>query len=514
MVAFTGSAAVGAAIYKQGAQISPSRGGLRATLAEMGGKNPILVFSDADVDEAVVGILGSAFGHSNQKCSAASRILIQRSIYDRVRNRLVEGAASLRAGPADQPGVVVTPLIDEEARERVLDAGKRAATEGTIALAAEPPAPDSTLLTPLLVEIPAARAKTASTTQQEIFGPVLALVPFRDEAEAIALANDTRYALTAGVFSRSPATISRVVAALDAGNVYVNRPTTGARVGVEPFGGHKLSGTGPKAGGSDYLWAFVTARAAQKTVGRPPEGSLDAPEQEMRPWSEPPENRARALASAVALLAGDLKSQWTAATTGAKKDATDATFQLLRHLLQQIPEIELPEPTIALPGQQTSINWDTPRGCGIIVADDGGSLTGLAGMLCGALLAGNGAIVCVSGRRRAAAGLLVRALLQAGVPAESLIEAEAGVRLPSIAELPNVTFAAVDAGLALTQYIYMLLADASATGEAPLLKALLTSNDGPGIGEPGFLRRFALPKTVAIRTLHLGADLELPDTRE
>jgi hypothetical protein len=88
------------------------------------------------------------------------------------------------------------------------------------------------------------------------------------------------------------------------------------------------------------------------------------------------------------------------------------------------------------------------------------------------------------------------------------------VRLPSIAELPNVTFAAVDAGLALTQYIYMLLADASATGEAPLLKALITSNDGPGIGEPGFLRRFALPKTVAIRTLHLGADLELPDTRE
>ncbi|HTE87097.1 MAG TPA: aldehyde dehydrogenase family protein [Dehalococcoidia bacterium] len=436
MVAFTGSAAVGTSIYQKGSRVRPRRGGLRATLAEMGGKNPILVFPDADLDGAVVGILRSAFGHSNQKCSAASRILIHRHIYDQLRRRLIEGAASLRAGPADEPGVVVTPLIDEEARDRVLAAGRLAASEGHVILPSQhSAAPNSTLVTPLLVEISAAHASAANTTQDEIFGPILALIPLRDEQQAIELANDTRYALTAGVFSRSPATIARVTSRLDAGSVYVNRPTTGARVGVEPFAGHRLSGTGPKAGGGDYLWAFVTSRAGYVPGRRTPDGSTPRDASSPRSWPSPPATRAQAIRAAAALLGGDWRVQWRSAASADGDSTPGATLDLIRLLLGQVGEIARSETTIALPGQQTHLQWDRPRGCGLIAADAASSLSTLAGFIAAALLAGNGALVARSRRHRAAASLLIRALQQARVPHKSIALANDDVSLAPVAGL-------------------------------------------------------------------------------
>jgi predicted delta-1-pyrroline-5-carboxylate dehydrogenase group 2 len=511
MVAFTGSAAVGQSIYKQGSRIAPRRGGLRTTLAEMGGKNAILVFPDADMDEAVVGVLRSAFGHANQKCSAASRVLIHRTVYSRLRDRLIDGASSLRRGPADEPGAFITPLIDAEARNRVVAATRQAAFEGKVLLPAAPEAVESNLLSPVLVEVPPDSAATAATTQREIFGPVLALIPFETEDQALAIANDTQYALTAGVYSRSPSTITRVSAGLDAGNVYVNRPTTGARVGVEPFGGHRLSGTGPKAGGPDYLWAFVTSKADWSEGVRLENGSTDFGAQ-LAPWKATPVARARAVAAAFDALANASYTEWEAAT--AFIGGTEGSIEAARHLLQQADEIVRPEPTTQLPGQQTYLRWDTPRGCGAVVAGAECPPRDLVAFVVAALLAGNGVAVVAARPVRSASGVLVRCLRAAGVPPTSLLLSGESINLDTLFRQPNVTFAAVRADLALARQVYELLANASAMPGSPWLKALITLADGPSVEESGFLRRFALPKTVAIRTLHLGADLELPITGE
>jgi RHH-type proline utilization regulon transcriptional repressor/proline dehydrogenase/delta 1-pyrroline-5-carboxylate dehydrogenase len=506
MVAFTGSRAVGTLIHREGTRVQPARGGLRATVAEMGGKNPIVVFPDADLDEAVVGILISAFGHANQKCSAASRVLIHRDIYGRLCRRLVEGAASLPSGPADDPGTVITPLIDAEARARVEQAAATARAEGRLLL--DDLARPGPALGPELVEIPPSRAATARTTQEEIFGPVLALIPFRDEQEAVRIANNTSYALTGGIFSRSPGTVQRMTAALDVGNLYVNRPITGARVGVEPFGGHRLSGTGPKAGGSEYLWAFVTSRAGYRPDGLLPSGADRLAEGAVQPWADPPSERGDVVRAARATLNGEWRDRWQAAHPGG--DAA-ASVRMLDHLLERLPEIAAPQPTVPLPGQQTAVRWDTPRGCGLVIVDSDASTANLVALIIGALMAGNGVIIVPDRQRRRLVELLLAALQRAGLPAGAARLAPEGFDIAAAVALPRVTFAAVDLGEGAARQLYRLLGDASATPEAPYLKALIALADGPAPDEPGFLRRFALPKTVAVRTLHLGADLELVD---
>jgi RHH-type proline utilization regulon transcriptional repressor/proline dehydrogenase/delta 1-pyrroline-5-carboxylate dehydrogenase len=516
MVAFTGSRTVGAAIYREGCRVVPARGGLRATVAEMGGKNAILVFPDADLDEAVVGILQSAFGHANQKCSAASRVLIQDAIYDRLRQRLVEGADSLPSGPADAPGTLITPLIDDEARARVGKAASRARVEGHVLLddltRAQPPASG-----PVLAEFTAQQSATAQTTQEEIFGPVLALIPFRNEREAVRIANGTPYALTAGVFSRSPATVARVTAALDAGNIYVNRPVTGARVGVEPFGGHKLSGTGPKAGGADYLWAFVTRRQrfrsgcrssfdtigkSEAVGGRAASGEVRA----VRRWSAPPSLRGEIVGNALTHLRQDTTA---GPGPGEGRPTPDSRYPI--EILRRLDEIARPQPTLRLAGQQSVVRWDRPRGCGLVLTDAGASDESLLALVVGSLLAGNGVVVRPEPTQRSLIARLFESLRRFGVPDGVAILAPESFDAASGVALPQVTFAAVDLCEDETRAVYRLLADASAMPESPYLEALITLADGPAPDQPGFLRRFALPKTVAVRTLHLGADLELID---
>ena len=236
----------------------------------------------------------SAFGHANQKCSAASRVLVADSVYATIRDRLVEAARSLRSGPADAPETQINPVIDAEARARLMRDAQTARTECEVLLDRfEEAAGDGELsLGPLVVELPAARAQAARTTTEELFGPILALIPFATEEEAYAVANGTDYGLTAGIFSRSPATIERASRAIEAGNVYANRAITAARVGVEPFGGMKMSGTGPKAGDSDYLWAFVRRTDAPSDdpgarLPAPSDVTTPAPELPSSGWDAP-----------------------------------------------------------------------------------------------------------------------------------------------------------------------------------------------------------------------------------
>jgi RHH-type proline utilization regulon transcriptional repressor/proline dehydrogenase/delta 1-pyrroline-5-carboxylate dehydrogenase len=264
MIAFTGSREVGLRIWESAGQTRPGQLELKRVVCEMGGKNGVIVDSDADLDEAIVDTIYSAFGYQGQKCSACSRLIVLEENYDRVVKRLVEAAASLRVGNPETPGIMVGPVIDETAYRRQLEMIEIGKKEATLAFQGTVPAEGffvpPTIFTGVTPEMRLAR--------EEIFGPVLSVMKARDLDEAIRVANDTDYALTAGFFSRSPANIERVKAELVAGNVYINRSCTGAVVGRHPFGGFKMSGGGTKAGGGDYLLQFMVPRVVTENIMR------------------------------------------------------------------------------------------------------------------------------------------------------------------------------------------------------------------------------------------------------
>jgi RHH-type proline utilization regulon transcriptional repressor/proline dehydrogenase/delta 1-pyrroline-5-carboxylate dehydrogenase len=268
LVAFTGSRAVGLAINRRAAETSASgTRHVKRVIVEMGGKNAIIVDADADLDEAVAGVVTSAFGYQGQKCSACSRCIVLDSVYDAFLNRLIEAARSLKLGPAEDPSAKVGPVIDAEAAERIRGYIKLGATEGREVLAVDPgPLTERGYF--VGPHIFADVKPDSRLAQEEIFGPVLAVIRAADLDEALRIANNTDYALTAGIFSRSPEHLDRAARELLAGNVYLNRGITGALVNRQPFGGFKLSGIGDKAGGPDYLLQFVVERTITENTLR------------------------------------------------------------------------------------------------------------------------------------------------------------------------------------------------------------------------------------------------------
>jgi len=265
MIAFTGSREVGLRIWESAGKTRPGQRELKRVVCEMGGKNAVIVDSDADLDETIVDTIYSAFGYQGQKCSACSRLIVLEENYDRVMQRLLAAAASLRVGNPEEPGITVGPVIDQTAYRRIQEIIESGKTEATLAFQATKIPENGYFIPPTIFT----GVKPEMTLSQcEIFGPVLSVLKARDLDDAIRIANDTDYALTAGFFSRSPANIERVKAELVAGNVYVNRSCTGAVVGRHPFGGFKMSGGGTKAGGSDYLLNFLVPRAVTENIMR------------------------------------------------------------------------------------------------------------------------------------------------------------------------------------------------------------------------------------------------------
>ncbi|MEY2479643.1 MAG: RHH-type transcriptional regulator, proline utilization regulon repressor / proline dehydrogenase [Verrucomicrobiota bacterium] len=265
LIAFTGSREVGLRIWESAGKTREGQRELKRVVCEMGGKNAVIVDSDADLDEAIVDSIYSAFGYQGQKCSALSRLIVLEENYDRVMERLLSAAGSLRVGNPEDPGITVGPVIDETSYKRIQNFIAIGKTEATLAFQAkEVPAEGFFIPPTIFTDVkPSMRLSC-----EEIFGPVLSVLKVRDLDEAIAVANDTDYALTGGFFSRSPANIERVKAELVAGNVYINRSCTGAVVGRHPFGGFKMSGGGTKAGGEDYLLQFLLPRVVTENIMR------------------------------------------------------------------------------------------------------------------------------------------------------------------------------------------------------------------------------------------------------
>jgi RHH-type proline utilization regulon transcriptional repressor/proline dehydrogenase/delta 1-pyrroline-5-carboxylate dehydrogenase len=275
MITFTGSQEVGCKIYAAAAILQPGQRHLKRVVAEMGGKNAVIVDESADLDQAVQGVVYSAFGYSGQKCSACSRVIVLAPVYDAFVQRVVEATRSLQVGLAEDPGTFVGPVIDAAAQNRIRAYIEKGKEEATLAL--EMPAPDTGYFVgpTVFTDVP----PTAKIAQEEIFGPVLAVIRAQDFDQAMAIANDVAYGLTGGLYSRTPSHIERAKAEFEVGNLYINRHITGAIVSRQPFGGFKLSGVGSKAGGPDYLLQFLEPRHISENIQRQGFAPIEGAEQ-------------------------------------------------------------------------------------------------------------------------------------------------------------------------------------------------------------------------------------------
>ena len=265
LIAFTGSREVGLRIWESAGKTREGQRELKRVICEMGGKNAVIIDADADLDEAIVDTIYSAFGYQGQKCSACSRLIILEEIYPRAMERLVNAAASLRVGNPEEPGITVGPVIDGTAYKRILEYIDIGKNESQLAFQRADVPQKGFFIPPTIFTNVSPKTRIAC---EEIFGPVLSVIKARDLDEAFEIANGTEFALTAGFFSRSPANIERAKAEIVAGNVYINRSCTGAVVGRHPFGGFKMSGGGTKAGGADYLLQFVVPRVVTENITR------------------------------------------------------------------------------------------------------------------------------------------------------------------------------------------------------------------------------------------------------
>ena len=262
-VAFTGSKEVGLRINELAAKPQKGQIWIKRVLAEMGGKDAIIVDREADLDSAVKGVVWSAFGYQGQKCSACSRAIVDQAIYDQFLDKLKAEVAGLSVGPSDEPGNYMGPVINEGAKKSILnyvDIGKK---EGRVIAGGSAAPGDGFFIAPTVIADVDSKARIF---QEEIFGPVLAVTKARDFDHALQLANDTEYGLTGAAYTNNPEKIRKAREHFFVGNLYINRNCTGAMVGAHPFGGFNMSGTDSKAGGPDYLLQFLQAKSIAEKI--------------------------------------------------------------------------------------------------------------------------------------------------------------------------------------------------------------------------------------------------------
>ena len=265
LIAFTGSMEVGLRIIERAAKVHPGQENVKKVVCEMGGKNAIIIDDDADLDEAVPHVLYSAFAFQGQKCSACSRVIVLDTVYDRFVERLVSMAQATRVGSPEDPANYMGALADDRALKSVMEYAALGKREGKLLYESKVPEGEGYFVPMTIIGGITPEHRIA---QEEIFGPVLAVMRARDFDQAIAWANATRFALTGGLFSRSPEHLQQARREFRVGNLYLNRNNTGALVGRQPFGGSRMSGVGTKAGGPDYLLHFMDPRVVTENTMR------------------------------------------------------------------------------------------------------------------------------------------------------------------------------------------------------------------------------------------------------
>ena len=373
MVAFTGSREVGMEILKesQGRVYHNKRENISypvKVVTEMGGKNGVIVASNADLDEAVSGIVFSAYEHAGQKCSACSRVIVDERVAPKFLERFTQACQDIFVGPAHLPHTRINPLITSFEKERVLGLERDILAEaqafgGTVhvnRLAEEGLA--GNCVGPLVVELPRQRAYAQdSFARRELFAPVVHVMTYQNLHQACDLFNATPYGLTGGVYAQSQDDVDFLTATMKCGNIYVNRPNTGARVGIEPFGGCKLSGTGPKAGSPHYTTAFTVHKKqlsvlSPSPVGLAPPSRLSSPAPAL-PFSPPPPSAACAFDRVHSVRKG--LEKYLRRNHGQGKEALAEFSRWLQ--AQAVKALEMEHPHISIPGQLSYSNWKMPK---------------------------------------------------------------------------------------------------------------------------------------------------------
>ena len=265
LIAFTGSMEVGLRINELAAQTSPGQIWIKRVIAEMGGKDFIIVADDADLDAAAEGIVASAYGYQGQKCSACSRAIIDEKVYDEIVEKVVEQVKKIKVGPTKDHSNYMGPVVSKQAFGTISEHIEIGKGEGRLMCGGGYDDSVGYFIEPtVFADIePGARIE-----QEEIFGPVLAIIKARDFDHAIEISNDTIYGLTGAVYSRDQMKLEKARWEAHVGNLYFNRKCTAALVGVHPFGGFNMSGTDSKAGGSDYLLLFTQAKSVSQFMGK------------------------------------------------------------------------------------------------------------------------------------------------------------------------------------------------------------------------------------------------------
>ena len=262
-IAFTGSKEVGLRINEVASKTQPGQKWIKRVIAEMGGKDAIIVADDADLDQAVEGVVASAYGFSGQKCSACSRAIVDAKVYDDFLQRLAARVAALRVGDPTEQASYVGPVVNEKSLKKILEYIEHGKREGRLlAGGTRGPGAGFYVLPTVIADV----APEAKIMQEEIFGPVLAVAKAKNYDDALAIANNTEFGLTGSVYSRDPKKLERAAAEFFVGNLYFNRKSTGAFVGAHPFGGFNMSGTDSKAGGHDYLLLFLQAKTISEKI--------------------------------------------------------------------------------------------------------------------------------------------------------------------------------------------------------------------------------------------------------
>ncbi len=262
-ISFTGSRDVGLHINELAAKTPKGQLWIKRVIAEMGGKDAIIVDRETNLDQAVIGVLYSAFGYQGQKCSACSRAIVDEAVYDEFLDKLKAKTEALTLGPSEELGNYMGPVISKRAQKSILDYIETGKKEGRLITGGGPAEGQGYFIKPTVIADVDSKARIF---QEEIFGPVLAVSKARDFDHALQLANDSEYGLTGAVFTSNPEKVAKAKRQFFVGNLYINRKCTGAMVGAHPFGGFNMSGTDSKAGGPDYLLQFVQAKSIAEKV--------------------------------------------------------------------------------------------------------------------------------------------------------------------------------------------------------------------------------------------------------
>jgi len=262
-IGFTGSKEVGLRISELAGKTVPGQMWIKRTVLEMGGKDGIVVDEEADIDAAVEGTVQAAFGYQGQKCSACSRAIVSEKIYDTFVQKLVERTKKITVGPSEDPDNYMGPVISQSAMKTILDYIEVGRKEGKLLIGGKRAAGDGYFIEPTIIVDVDPKSRLA---QEEVFGPVLAVIKAQNYDQALEIANNTEFGLTGAVYSKNPEKIKKAEETFHVGNLYLNRKCTGAMVGAHPFGGFNMSGTDSKAGGKDYLLLFMQGKSIAEKV--------------------------------------------------------------------------------------------------------------------------------------------------------------------------------------------------------------------------------------------------------